>query len=262
MKSYICKDRFKEYIVVVAGAGNGIGQACAVRFAQEGAVVLICDIDENGLKETEGKIKGLKGFSERYKLDISNSKEVEDVVDKMLDKYNKIDVFVDSVGCVKENVLGDVSEEEWLKQINVNLNAAFYLTKPILKNMRKNRFGKIIYISSKSGIIARPTRAAYSASKFGLNGLTQALALEVAKEGITVNSICPSRVMTKMLKQVFLDRAKKYNLPYEKIKEEHDRSVPTGRMGFPEEISGVAAFLASEDARYITGQFISVSGGR
>ncbi|MCK4348835.1 MAG: SDR family oxidoreductase, partial [Thermoplasmatales archaeon] len=238
------------------------GQACAIRFAQEGAMVLVSDIDENGLKETEKKINNFGGLSDIYKLDVSNNKEVEDVIGKMLDKHKKIDVLINSAGCVKENSIGDVSKEEWLWQMSINLNGAFYLTKPVLKNMLKNKFGKIIYISSKSGIVAKPRRAAYSAAKFGLNGFTQALALEVAKEGITVNSICPSRILTKMLNQVLLDRAEKFNIPYEKVKEEHDQSVPIGRMGFPEDISGVAVFLASEDARYITGQFISVSGGR
>lgn len=262
MKNYTCKDRFKDYVVLIAGGGNGIGQACAVRFAQENALVINCDIDENGLKETEDKIKKFGGLSTNYKMDVSNKQEIKNVVEKILDEYKKIDVLIYSAGCVKENAFDEISEDEWLWQMDINLNGAYYLTKPVLKNMKKNKFGKIIYISSKSGIIAKPRRSAYSASKFGLNGLTQALALEVANEGITVNSICPSRVLTRMLKQVFQDRANKFNIPYEKVKEEHDQSVPIGRLGYPEEISGVAAFLASEDATYITGQFISVSGGR
>jgi acetoacetyl-CoA reductase len=146
--------------------------------------------------------------------------------------------------------------------IDVNLNATFYITRPVLKSMKKRKFGKIIYISSKSGINARPRRTAYSAAKFGVNGFTQALALEVAKEGITVNSICPSRVDTKILESIFVGRAKKFNIPYEDVREEHRQSIPVGRLGKPEEIASVAAFLASEDATYVTGQFISVSGGR
>ena len=262
MKGNICKDRFKGYVALVAGAGSGIGQACAVRFAKEGAVVLACDINEHGLKETENVIKSLGGYSESYKLDVTDVGQVRSVVGDARGNHGKIDVLVYSAGCVKENELVDVTNEEWLWQINVNLNGAFYLTKPVLRSMREKRFGKIIYISSKSGILGRPARSAYSASKFGLNGLTQALALEVAKEGINVNSVCPSRVMTSMIKQVLMDRAEKYGIPYEKLREEHDQSVPIGRMGTPEEIAGVVAFLASEDATYITGQFISVSGGR
>jgi sorbitol-6-phosphate 2-dehydrogenase len=180
----------------------------------------------------------------------------------MIEKHKKIDVLVNSAGVSIENRLEDITIEEWLLHVNVNLNGSFYITRPVLKNMKERKFGKIIYISSKSGIIGRPRRTAYSASKFGVNGLTQALALEVAKDGITVNSICPSRVETRMLESVLVGRAKKFNIPYEEVREEHRQSIPVGRLGKPEEIASVAVFLASEDATYVTGQFISASGGR
>jgi meso-butanediol dehydrogenase/(S,S)-butanediol dehydrogenase/diacetyl reductase len=262
MGQYICKDRFKGYVVLITGAGSGLGQACAIRFAQEGALVLVADINSESIKETTEKIKDLGGSSEGYKLDITKVDEIDGVVGRIIEKHKKIDVLVNSAGLSIENKIEDLSIEEWLAHIDVNLNGTFYITRPVLKNMRERKFGKIIYISSKSGINARPRRTAYSAAKFGVNGFTQALALEVAKEGITVNSICPSRVETKMLESVLVGRAKKFNIPYEDVREEHRQSIPVGRLGKPEEVASVVVFLASEDATYVTGQFISVSGGR
>ncbi len=262
MAQYICKDRFKDYVVLLTGAGSGLGQACALRFAQEGALTLISDIREEGLKETAEKIKNVGGSSESYLLDITNVKEVDDIIPKMIEKHGKIDVLVNSAGLSIENKLEDISLDEWQRHIDINLNGVFFITRPVLKSMKERKFGKIIYISSKSGINARPRRTAYSAAKFGVNGLTMALALEVAKDNITVNSVCPSRVMTNMLHSVLEGRSKKFNIPYEEVKEEHRQSVPVGRLGKPEEVASTVVFLASEDATYITGQFISVSGGR
>ena len=256
------RDRFKDYIVLVAGAGNGIGRSCAERFSLEGATVLICDIDEKGLTETSNIIEETGGTTERYVFDIGIKKETDAAVHTMIDKYKKIDVLVYSVGIVMENLFKDVTEEEWLAQINVNLNGAFYITHCVLKDMLENEFGKIIYISSQSGVIGRPTRTAYSASKFGLNGLTQALALEVAEHGINVNAVCPSRIESKMTNTLLQKRAAYENKPFEEVKNAYAKTVPIGRLGLPSDVSALTLFLATEEAKYITGQFISTSGGR
>ena len=256
------KERFKDYIVLIAGAGNGIGQSCAERFANEGATVLICDIDKRGLKETSEKIIKFGAIYESFVFDISDKKEVDTAVKNILQKYEKIDVLVYSAGIVRENSFIDVSEEEWLRQVNVNLNGAFYITQPIVKNMMEKRFGKIIYISSKSGLIARPRRSAYSASKFGMNGLTQALALEVAEYGINVNAVCPSRIESQMTTDLLRKRAAHENKTYEEVRDAYAKTVPIGRLGLPEDVAALTLFLATEEAKYITGQFISTSGGR
>ena len=128
--------------------------------------------------------------------------------------------------------------------------------------MIENKFGKVINITSKSGLIGRANRVPYSSSKFGLNGLTQALALEVAQYGINVNAVCPSRIETQMTMGIFHDRAKMTNKPLEEITDAYIKSVPIGRLGLPEDVAAMVTFLATEEAGYITGQFISVSGGR
>ena len=254
--------RFKDYNVLIVGAGSGIGQSCAKRFAQEGATVLICDIDEKGLKATSEEIKKIGNIYESFVFDIGIKEEVDSTINMILRKYMKIDVLVNSAGIVKENSFLDVSEEEWLKQININLNGAFHITQPILKNMIENRFGKIINITSKSGLIGRPRRTAYSASKFGMNGLTQALALEVAEYGINVNAVCPSRIESQLTTTLLEKRAAIENKTYEEVRDAYAKTVPIGRLGLPEDVAALTAFLATEEAKYITGQFISTSGGR
>lgn len=263
MKTYdYYKDRFKEYNVIVTGAANGIGRACAERFAREGARVIICDIDSNGLRETEDIIKKNEGITESFVFDISNKQQVENTINKIIEKYKKIDVLVNSAGIAEEKPFVELTEQEWLRIINVNLNGAFYLLQPVVKHMIKRKFGKIINITSKSGLIGRPNRTPYCASKFGLNGLTQALALEVAKYGVNVNAICPSRIESQMTVSVLKDRARITNKSFEEIRDAYVKSVPIGRLGLPEDVAAMATFLATEEAGYITGQFISVSGGR
>jgi NAD(P)-dependent dehydrogenase (short-subunit alcohol dehydrogenase family) len=128
--------------------------------------------------------------------------------------------------------------------------------------MIEHRFGKIIHITSKSGLIGRPRRVHYSGSKFGMNGLTQALALEVAEYGINVNAICPSRIESRMTRDILERRAQQQGISYEEVRDAYVKTFPIGRLGYPDDVASLALVLASEDASCITGQFISVSGGR
>jgi len=263
METYpIYKDRFKGRVVVIAGAGNGIGRVCALRFAQEGAVCLNTDIDENGLKRTNELIKSVGGVCEGYVFDISKKKDVDDVVKKMLDKYQRIHVLVNSAGIAREGDFPDIPEKDLLQIIGVNLLGAFYLAQPILKHMIQYQYGKVVHISSQSGVIGRARRTHYSASKFGMNGLTQALALEVAKYGINVNAVCPSRIESEMTTGILRDRAEKQNKPFDEVKDAYIKTVPIGRLGLPEDVASLVTYLATDEASYITGQFISTSGGR
>ena len=263
METYeIYRDRFKDYVVVLAGAGNGIGRACSLKFAQEGAKCINCDIDEKGLRKTEEMIKQKDGFSESYIFDIGVKNEVEDAMASVLKKYKKIDVLVNSAGIAREDAFVDILEEDWLKIINVNLSGAFYITQPVMKNMIENRFGKIINITSQSGVFGRPRRTHYSASKFGMNGLTQSLALEVAQYGINVNAICPSRIESEMTTGILKERAVERKMSYHEVRNAYIKTVPIGRLGLPEDVASLAAYLATEEAGFITGQFISTSGGR
>jgi NAD(P)-dependent dehydrogenase (short-subunit alcohol dehydrogenase family) len=258
----VFKDRFKDRVVIISGAAAGIGRSCAVRFAKEGARCLICDVNDKELGETAKIIEKNGGDSESYLFDITNTEQIRTSTDAILEKYNKIHILVHSVGIGYEASFIDIGEEEWLRCININLNGVVFMTQPIVKNMIKNRYGKIVNVSSQAGKFGRTLHTHYSASKFGLNGFTQALAMEVARFGINVNSVCPSRIETKMITSLIAERAKRNNTSYEKAREDYAKDIPIGRLGLPEDVTALVTFLASDEASYITGQCISTSGGR
>jgi NAD(P)-dependent dehydrogenase (short-subunit alcohol dehydrogenase family) len=258
----IFKDRFKDRNVIITGAAAGIGRCCAVRFAREGARCLICDLDDKELGETARIIEKSGGVSASYVFDITNTRQMRKNTDAMLDKHDKIHVLVHSVGIGYEASFTDIGEEEWLRCININLNGVVLMTQPIVKHMMKNRYGKIVNVSSQAGKFGRTLHTHYSASKFGLNGFTQALALEIARYGVNVNAVCPSRIETKMITSLIAERAKRNGTTYEKAREDYAKDIPIGRLGVPEDVTALVAFLASDEASYITGQCISTSGGR
>ncbi len=259
---HVFKNRFKDRTVVISGAANGIGRVCAVRFAEEGARCLICDVNKQELERTAAIIEKHGGISECYPFDITNTVQVRESMNALLDRHHKIHVLVHSVGIGYEANFLDIGEEEWLKCININLNGVVFMTQPIVKNMVKNRYGKIVSVSSQAGKFGRTLHTHYSASKFGLNGFTQALAMEVAPLGINVNSVCPSRIETRMIRSLLGERAKRLNKSYEQVKEEYIEDIPVRRLGLPDDVAALVTFLASDEASYITGQCISISGGR
>jgi 3-oxoacyl-[acyl-carrier protein] reductase/sorbitol-6-phosphate 2-dehydrogenase len=258
----VFKDRFKDRVVIITGAAAGIGRCCALRFAREGALCLICDVNGKELKETAEIIEKNGGSSESYLFDITHTKQMRKNVDALLDKHDKIHILVHSVGIGYEVNFVDIGEEEWLRCININLNGVVLMTQPIVKNMIMNRYGKIVNVSSQAGKFGRTLHTHYSASKFGLNGFTQALALEIAPFGINVNAVCPSRIETKMITSLIAERAKRNNTSYEEARDDYAKGIPIGRLGLPEDVTALVTFLASDEASYITGQCISTSGGR
>jgi len=252
----------RGYTAFVVGAGNGIGKACAMRYSSEGAYTVISDIDEEGLQKTERQIKDLGCGCERYRFDVRNKDEADGVIKQIINRHGKIDIYLYSVGIIKENSFIDIDKEEWDRHIDINLNGAFNATQAVLRSMINQRFGKIIYIGSKSGLLGRPLRAAYCASKFGINGLVKSLALEVAEYNINVNSINPGRTDSEMTREILKTRALRLGKSYEEVRDSYEKSVPLGRLAKPEDIANMAVFLASEEGAYITGECISVSGGR
>jgi len=241
--------KFKDKVVVVTGAAQGIGRQIALDFAKEKAKVIIFDLNEDSLIDAQ---KELNAYSEctYYLVDVTDSSQIEGVINKIIDKFSKIDILVNNAGITKDNLALRLSENDWDKVIAVNLRGSFLCSKLCAKYMIKQRRGKIVNISSIIGIVGNSGQANYSASKAGLIGLTKSFAKELGSRNVCVNAVAPGYIQTKMTEK----------LP-DKIKEDMLKSIPLAKFGAPSDVSSAVLFLASEAADYITGQTLIVDGG-
>jgi 3-oxoacyl-(acyl-carrier-protein) reductase len=235
--------------VVVTGSGRGIGRAIAIKLAREGADVMAADIDAESVQKVAEEIKklGVKGIGVR--VDVSKKEEVEKIFEIAKEEFGRLDVLVNNAGINRDALLHKMTDEEWTQVLAVNLTGVFFCTRKAAKIMRDQRYGRIINISS-AGWLGNIGQTNYSASKAGVVGLSKTVARELAPRGITVNVICPGFIDTEMTRAV-----------PEKIKEIILNRIPTRRIGKPEEVANVVAFLASDEASYVTGAIIDVGGG-
>ncbi|MFH0702605.1 MAG: 3-oxoacyl-[acyl-carrier-protein] reductase [bacterium] len=234
-------------VAIITGASRGIGKTCALELAKLGYIIIInyANNDEAAnavLKE----ITENGGEAKTFKCDISDSNAVKNMINKITETYKRIDVLVNNAGITKDGLFIRMSDEDWLKVINTNLNSAYFVTKPVSKVMMKQRSGCIVNISSICGVYGNAGQTNYSAAKAGLIGFTKALAKELAPRGITVNAIAPGFIETDMTQ----------SLDKEKIK----ANIPLGRLGQPNDIAQAVKFLV-EAGSYITGQVLSIDGG-
>jgi len=243
---------FSGKSVIVTGGANGIGRGTALRFASEGASVLVADIDTGLLDETLGLIQKQGGKGIAYHLDVRRWPEVQGMVDRALSEFGRVDVLVTCAGVqAKHTTIRDTSLEEWERVHAVNLTAVFYCCKAVIPPMERQRSGAIVNMASISGKEGNPMQAAYSSSKAGVIALTKALGKELAPLGIRVNCIAPSVIDTDLMKTVPLD--------YQEMLKSR---VPLGRFGRVEEVVALIRFLASSEASYLTAQCWDCSGGR
>lgn len=242
--------RLTDQVVVITGSARGIGKEIAVTFAREGAKLVICDINAQQANQTADELSqnGVQAFG--TSCDVTNLASVEDMVDKILDKYKSIDILINNAGITRDNLLLRMSENEWDAVLNTNLKGTFICTKVIIKYMLKAKKGKIINIASIIGIVGNAGQANYSASKAGIIGFTKSIAKEFASRGITANAVAPGYIRTEMTDKLS-----------EKAREAIFANIPLARMGTPTDVANACLFLASPDADYITGQTIVVDGG-
>jgi 3-oxoacyl-(acyl-carrier-protein) reductase len=238
-------------VALVTGASRGIGQAVAVELAKVGADVIVNYIGNEAVaQETVEKVEALGRKALKIKADVGNADEVQAMVDEAHAAFGHIDVLVNNAGITRDGLLIRMKDSDWDDVLNINLKGVYLVSKAVAKLMVKQRSGRIINMTSVSGVTGNVGQANYAAAKAGVIGFTKTCAKELAARGITVNAVAPG----------FIETAMTDVLP-EKIKEGIAATVPLGRMGQPEEIAGVVTFLASDFARYITGQVLNVDGG-
>lgn len=238
-------------VALVTGASRGIGRAIALKLGSMGATVLV---NYNGsadrAREVTEQIESLGGSAEAVCCNVADYEACGKMVEEVIGKYKKVDILVNNAGIARDNLIMRMSEEEYDSVLNTNLKGAFNTIRHLSRYFLKQRSGKIINISSVSGVLGNAGQANYSASKAGLIGLTKSVARELASRGICVNAVAPGFIDTEMTK----------TMP-EKTREAAVGTIPMGRMGLPEEIAAAAAFLAGSGSDYITGQVICVDGG-
>ena len=238
-------------IALVTGGSRGIGRAIAIELAKEGASVAINYAGNvKAAEEVKSIIESMGGKAIIIQADVSDEKAAGEMVEKVVAEFDKIDILVNNAGITRDNLFIRMKSEDWNAVINTNLNSMFNCAKVASKYMMKKRTGKIINMTSVSGIMGNIGQTNYSAAKAGVIGFTKSLARELASRGITVNAVAPGFIETDMTAV----------MP-EKVKEQVVTSIPLGKMGKPEDIANAVLFLASDKASYITGQVVKVDGG-
>jgi 3-oxoacyl-[acyl-carrier protein] reductase len=236
-------------VALVTGSGRGIGKAIALKLSEMGATVVINDVND-AAETTSQEIVAMGKSSLAIKASVNSSADVTQMIEKVINIYGKLDILVNNAGITRDQLTMRMSDEEWDAVMEVNLKGVFFCTRAALKFMMKQRWGRIINISSISGIAGNPGQVNYCAAKAGIIGITRTVSKEMASRNITVNAVAPGFIETEMTQK----------LP-EKIREEFIKHIPVGYIGSPKDVAETVAFLASEKARYITGQVICVDGG-
>jgi len=247
---------------LITGSAQGIGKGIALKLAKYGANIIGADIIEDRLEETINEIKKIGRKAIPLKMDVSDKEQVNEGVKKALNKFKTIDILVNCAGIVSSSLLVDLKEEVWDRVMDVNAKSVFLVSQAVAKNMIKEKYGKIINISSQAAKIGEAGNGPYCASKAAVSMLTQVFALELAQYNINVNAICPGYVDTDIMQQVFKIRGLLEGMTPDQYRAYLLSNVPLKRMAQTREIGELVAFLASDLASYITGVSITISGGK
>ena len=243
--------RFANQVAIITGAGRGIGRAIALRLASEGArIAIVSRTEKNSIAVAEEINAKHLGLAKPYAVDVADHASVQTLCAQILADFTRVDILVNNAGVTKDGLSMRMSPDDWDTVIETNLKGAFNFYQGVVRSMMKQRSGRIINIASVSGLMGNAGQANYAASKAGLIAFTKVIARELASRGITANSVAPGFISTDMTEVLS-----------EQIKAEVVKQIPVGRFGEGEDIAAAVAFLASGEAKYITGQTLSVDGG-
>src|SRR5499433_2026786 len=241
---------FSERVALVTGASQGIGKACAIKFASAGATVALAARSKEKLKEVLEQITQLGGKAEAFQLDVGDEEQIKSVFKDAISRFGKLDILVNNAGITKDQLVMRMKRADWDSVLNTNLTSAYLCTQQAISSMLKQRWGRIVNITSIFGQTGQAGQANYAASKAGLIGLTMAIAREVASRNITCNAVAPGFIETAMTSGLGED-----------FRQNAVKMIPLGRVGAAEDVANAVAFLASDEAAYITGHVLNVNGG-
>jgi len=241
---------FSERVALVTGASQGIGKACAIKFASAGATVALAARSKEKLNEVVEQITQLGGKAEAFQLDVGDEEQIKSVFKDAISRFGKLDILVNNAGITKDQLVMRMKRADWDSVLNTNLTSAYLCVQQAISSMLKQRWGRIVNITSIFGQIGQAGQANYAASKAGLIGLTMAIARELASRNITCNAVAPGFIETAMTSALGED-----------FRQNAVKMIPLGRVGAAEDVANAVAFLASDEAAYITGHVLNVNGG-
>ncbi|AFH48151.1 Dehydrogenase [Ignavibacterium album JCM 16511] len=242
--------RLENKIAIITGGAQGIGKAAVKRFAEEGAVVIIWDVNEEKTSATINEFKNISSRIEFQKVDVTKLESVSEAAKKIIDKYNKIDILINNAGITRDTSFLKMTSEQWQQVIDVNLTGVFNCTKAVAPFMVEKLYGKIVNTSSVVGLYGNFGQTNYVATKSGIIGMTKVWARELGRKGINVNAVAPGFIATEMVSTV-----------PEKVLDMLKERTPLGKLGEPEDIANAYLFLSSDEAKFINGAVLSVDGG-
>ena len=248
--------RLEGHVAFVTGAGRGIGAATALRMAEEGARVVLADIDTEGCQQVSAELNRLGSESLALVCNVTDNAMVQDAMAQTVSRFGQLDILVNNAGVIRDNMLFKMSEDDWETVMNVHLKGAFLCSRAAQKYMVEQKYGRIVSLSSTSALGSRG-QANYSAAKAGLQGFTRTLSIELGQFGITVNAVAPGFIDTEMTRTT----ARRQGIDPEQRIAEASKIIPVRRVGQPRDVANVICFLCSDEASFVSGQVIYVAGG-
>jgi sorbitol-6-phosphate 2-dehydrogenase len=262
-RAFRASGRLEGRVAIVTGSGQGIGEGIARRLSAEGCPVLIADVNAESAGRVAASLREAGGDAIGIVVNVTDAVSVDAMVAAAMERWGRLDVLVNNAGIIRAKFITEMTEADWDAVLAVNLKGAFLCCRAAARVMAEQRSGSIVTISSKSGKKGGQWLSAYCASKFGVIGLTQSIAMDLAAFGVRVNAVCPGNVFaTPMWDELYEAYAVKLGIPVERVRDHYTEKVPLGRECHMEDIANVVVFLASEEASYMTGQAINVTGGQ